>query len=128
MIFKIKKIECVIGPAPNSAMMEFSFRADHWSFFFPDIKTILQKKLKLCRWEERTEGEITYEIRTDYFHHTLLCEDGEVHIDDNNYGLSIFVAIKDEHLFHRVENALRESGRFELNRPPEKAGRTGLRR
>jgi hypothetical protein len=94
MIFNRKKIECVIGPAPNPEMMEFSFRGDHWSLFFPDLKTILYKRLKPCRWEEKTDGAIAYEIGTDDIRHTLLCEDGEVHTHDDNYGLSVFVATK----------------------------------
>ena len=55
-----------------------------------------------------------YEIGTDDFHHTLLCEDGELHIDDNNYGLSLFVERKYENLFRRVQKVLELSGRFEL--------------
>jgi len=114
MIFKRKKIKCTVGPAPNPQSMEFFFYGDHWSFFFPDVKGILAKGLKPCRWEKKSEGMISYEIGTDDFHHTLICEDGEVHINDNNYGLWVFVEKENEHLFNRVQKVLRESGRFDF--------------
>jgi hypothetical protein len=114
MIFQRKKHKCTVSHAPNPETMEFMFHGDHWSIFFPNVKRILHKGLKPCRWEEKTEATKTYEIGTDDVHHTLLCEDGEVHIADNNYGLWIFVPKNQEHLFHRVQNVLRASGRFEL--------------
>ncbi len=114
MIFQRKKHKCSVSHAPNPETMEFMFHGDHWSYFFPDVKGILAKGLKPCQWEEKTEGMISYEIGTDDFHHTLLCEDGEVHIADNNYGLSVFVEKKYGNLFQRVLKALELSGRFEL--------------
>ena len=57
---------------------------------------------------------MTYSIATDDYHHTLLCEDGEVRIHDDNYGLSVFVNSKDQNLFRRIQKVLDESGRFEV--------------
>lgn len=114
MIFGRKKTKCTVGPAPNPETVEFFFYGDHWSMFFPDVKGILQKGLKPCRWQEKSEGVISYEIGNDDVHHTLLCQNGEVHITDNNYGLWIFIAKRHEDLYRRVEEVLRTSGRFEL--------------
>ncbi len=118
MIFRKKKIKCTVGPAPNPETMEFFFHGDHWAFFFPDVMGMLEKGLKPCQWEDKSEGMVTYEIGTDDFHHTLICENGEVHIDDNNYGLWVFVAKKHEHLFNRVLKVLDASGRFEIEVRP----------
>lgn len=114
MIFKRKKIKCTVGPAPNPETMEFFFHGDHWSIFFPSVKRLLAKGLKPCRWKEKSEGMISYEVGTDDVHHALLCEDGEVLINDKNYGLWVFVEKKHGHLFNRVQDVLRASGRFEL--------------
>ena len=114
MLFRRKKINCTVGPAPNPETMEFFFHGDHWSFFFPDVKEILEKGLKPCRWKDKSDGMVSYEIGTDDFHHTLICDDGDVHIDDNNYGLRVFVNKKNENLLSRVTDVLQASGRFEL--------------
>jgi hypothetical protein len=114
MLFRRKKIKCTLGPAPNPETMEFFFHGDHRSFSFPDVRKILKKGLTPCQWQDKSEGMVTYEIATDDFHHTLLCDDGEVDIDDNNWGLWVFVRRNNEILFQRVQNVLRESGRFEL--------------
>ena len=92
----------------------FFFDGDHWSLFFPDVKRILEKGLKPCQWKDKSEGMVTYQIATDDFRHTLLCDDGEVSIEDSNWGLWIFIEKKNERLLQRVRNILRESGRFEL--------------
>jgi hypothetical protein len=114
MIFSRKKIKCTVTPAPNPDSMQFFFHGDHWSYFFPDINRILEKGLKPCRWKNVSEGMMTYSIATDEYHHTLLCEDGDVNVHDDNYGLSVFVKCKDEALFRRVQKVLGGSGRFEL--------------
>jgi hypothetical protein len=114
MIFRRKKIRCDVGPAPNPETVEFFFYGDHWSIFFPNVKRILRKGLKPCRFEAKTEAMITYEVGTDDVHHTLLCEDGEVHINDNNYGLWVFVAKNNRDLIRRVKRVLEASGRFDV--------------
>lgn len=113
-LFRRKKITCTVGPAPNGETMEFSFQGDHWSLLFPDVRSILQKGLTPCRLEGKSDGMLMYELGTDDLRHTLICEDGEVHIADNNYGLSVFIEKKQEHLVQRVAHVLRETGRFDL--------------
>jgi hypothetical protein len=109
-----KKTKCTIGLATNPEIIQFSFHGDNWGFFFPDVKGILAKGLKPCHWADKSEGMTTYSIATDEYHDTLQCEDGEVHVIDDSYGLLLCIEKKNAELLSRVEKVLQASGRFEI--------------
>jgi hypothetical protein len=111
-----KKIKCSIGKSGSQEMMELSFQGDHWSFFFPNVKRILEKGLKPCSWIDVSEGRVSYSIATDDYSQTLKCEEGEVYVHDDSYGLSLIVRRDNQKLLQRIMDVLQASGRFEIER------------